>query len=92
LSTGYTTLKRSPVVIPGGGDGAGGLDDELAGTDEGCDEGGIVEAIEGDGEGDGALLSGDAPRLGDTLEGASETDPCSVASLGDGLQAEGDDE
>jgi hypothetical protein len=88
LSTGYTALKRSPLVIPGAGGAAGELDDELTGTDDGCDEGGIVEAIDGGG-GDDALFD-DAPRLGDALEGASEADPCSVDSLGDGLQDGGD--
>lgn len=83
LSTGYTALKRSPLVIPGSAGAAGGLDEELDGTGDGCDTGAVVEAVEG---GDGGGLFDLAPPLGDTLDGASDADPCSVDSFGDGLE------
>ena len=79
LSKGYTALKRSPFISPANGGGADGLD-ELDGPLDDCHAGGIVDSVDGD---DNALL-------GDELEAAIETDPCSVNSVGDGLQDDGE--
>jgi hypothetical protein len=80
FSKGYTALKSSPIIRPANGAPGGGLD-EFDEPQDGCDAGGIVESVDGEGD-DNALLS-------DTLEAAIESDPCSVDAVGDGLQDDG---
>jgi hypothetical protein len=66
-STGYTPLKRSPLIGLPSSTAVDGLDG-LGGTDDGCDTGGVIDGIEGD---DGTAAE-DAPEAG------SDTDPCSL--------------
>jgi hypothetical protein len=45
-SKGFTTLKRSPVIVPP--PGTAGDTGQLDGPQDGCDTGGIVEDVTGD--------------------------------------------
>ncbi len=79
FSKGYTALKHSPIIGPA--NGAPGAVDEFDEPQSGCDTGGIGDSVDGEGD-DNALLS-------DALEAAVESDPCSVDSVGDGLEDDG---
>jgi hypothetical protein len=75
-SSGYTALKRSPLIVPAGV--AAGPLAPLDGPDAGCDSGGVVEGVEGD---DGTIDS-------NVLDVPPGIDPCSLDGGGD---APGDD-
>jgi hypothetical protein len=80
-SSGYTALKRSPLIVPAG-DAAAAPTDQLDGLDAGCDTSGVIEGVEGD---DGTIDS-------DVLDAAPvpATDPCSSDGEGDDPGADGE--
>jgi hypothetical protein len=75
-SKGFTTLKRSPVIVPPQG-AAGGDADQTDVPQDGCDTGGVVEDV-----------PGDPDELGSDVLPA-EGDACSDAGGGDHLGDDG---